>query len=78
MKYFLIFILLYSFPSFGDAKGEDWIKPTLKSLNVHHPFGDFYFMETKEIWKDVVGYEGHYQVSNKNRAKYHKAIIGNE
>jgi len=26
-------------------------------------------METKEIWKDVKGYEGHYQVSNLGRVK---------
>ena len=25
--------------------------------------------ENKEIWKDILGYEGHYQVSNKGRVK---------
>lgn len=66
---------LYNLHSFGDAKGVDWFTPNLKALNVHHPFGDFYFMETllalpqHEEWKDVVGYEGYYQVSNIGNVK---------
>jgi hypothetical protein len=31
--------------------------------------GVFYFMETQEIWRDVIGYEGLYQVSNLGRVK---------
>ena len=31
--------------------------------------GVFYFMEIMEIWKDVVGYESLYQVSNLGRVK---------
>lgn len=36
--------------------------------------GVFYFME-KEIWKDVVGYEGCYQVSNLGNVKSLKRIV---
>ncbi len=34
----------------------------------HEPCKDFHFME-QEIWKDIVGYEGCYQVSDKGRVR---------
>lgn len=42
--FFLTLATLYNLHSFGDAKGVDWVYSNLKALNVHHPFGDFYFM----------------------------------
>lgn len=41
------------------------------SLNSHHPE----YAETQEIWKDVNGYEGHYQVSNYGQVRSVDRIV---
>lgn len=40
-------------------------------------FNSTTFVMEKEIWKDVVGYEGHYEVSNKGRVKSIQRKVSN-
>lgn len=48
--------LIYIFPYKGNARQ-------------HEPYKDFGFMEDEEIWKDVIGYEGLYQISSMGKVK---------
>lgn len=40
-----------------------------------NPCGIFYFMQAQEIWKDVVGYEGLYQVSNIGNVRRYSRLM---
>lgn len=43
----------------------------------HEPCKDFHFMKN-EIWKDIIGYEGYYQISNEGRVRSVDRIANNQ
>lgn len=73
---FLIIALLNTLFLFGGSKeiGCMVIQP-IETSCMEPPHEAFYFMETQEIWKDVAGYEGLYQVSNSGNVRSVDRII---
>lgn len=77
MKYICIFVvLIINVNVFATKKinliGKDRVILTSFGVNYKHPVRPikyFSIMETKEIWKDVIGYEGLYQISNLGNVK---------
>lgn len=64
-------MILYLCIKSGQALKKLFTMPRMKELLLW--IAGFFIM--KEIWKDIEGYEGRYQVSNYGRAK---SLIGNE
>lgn len=66
----IIFIELLSLCLSGSAEAKDCSLNPQNGYAKHYSHGCFCFMENQEeIWKDIIGYEGQYQVSNIGRVK---------
>lgn len=51
------------------------VNATLPNEVVDKPFADSGFLDIEEIWKDIEGYEGSYQVSNLGRVKSIERVV---
>jgi len=75
-KFLAIFTLIISFCFLGSAETKGCVySQTLEGQCEALPHCSFYFMETQEIWKDIQGFEGLYQVSNTGKVQRSPSFI---